>query len=68
MRMQITLKSGTQVTVDVEDFNIGRSNLDGDLVELKWTTPPERIAKLCYVRLDEIAAIVRLEDPAPETA
>ena len=63
MQMQITFKSGTQVTVDVEDFSIGRSNMSGELRELKWTTPDQFVAKLAYLNLDEVSAIVRVEDP-----
>ena len=62
MNMQVTFKSGAQVTVDAEDFSTGRSTVTGELRELKWTTPEEYAAKLCYLNLDEVAAIVRVEN------
>jgi hypothetical protein len=62
--MQITFKSGAQIEVDVEDFAIGRSPVSDRLVSLKWTTPETYTAKLGYLGdLDDIAAIVRIEDP-----
>lgn len=57
--MQITLKSGAQVTVDVDEFKVGRNAL-AQIVSLSWSTPNGFSSKLNYINLDEIAAIVTL--------
>jgi hypothetical protein len=58
VRMQITLKSGAQIEVDVEDFEIGRPATGGPITRLTWNTPDDWTRKLCNVDIDEIAAIV----------
>jgi hypothetical protein len=64
--MQITFKNGAQIEVDTTEINTRRNPVSDDLIALNWKTPPDFTAKLLYLRdLDDIAAIVRLEDPTP---
>ena len=72
MQIEITLKSGAQITADVEEFTTSVNRL-GDVVGIKWTTPPDSTRKLVDVDLTQIAAIVRVggvedtENPADVT-
>ncbi len=63
MKMQITMKSGAQIIVDIKDLSIRKNGL-GDLTRLEWTTPAEFSAKLVHLQLDQVAAVVRLADAA----
>ena len=54
--MVVTLKSGTQIRVQVTDYSIGRNRL-GDFARLKWTSAGAPAATLTYVDVDEIVAI-----------
>jgi hypothetical protein len=57
MKMEITLKSGTQIEVDVTEFTTGRNGLN-ELAKLNWTTPENWKRKLHTLEMDQIAAIV----------
>ena len=37
MKVQIVLKSGASIEVDLEELQIGRSPLNGELTSLTWT-------------------------------
>ena len=63
MRIQITLKSGAQIEVEVEEFISERNAITGALNRLKWETPRGWTAKLHTVEMSEIAAIVALRAP-----
>lgn len=61
MRMQITLKSGAQIEADVSEFTTKRNPITGDLTKLEWRTPDGHAAKLNYLDLKEVAAIVAVK-------
>ena len=65
MRAQITLKSGAQIEFDVEDLTSGRTPLTGALVKLQWVTPADWSRKLHFIEMDQVAAIVMLQDKDP---
>lgn len=60
MQAQITLKSGSQITVDIDKIGAGRRNITKELAELSWETPEDWTSKLFHLDIDEIAAIVVL--------
>ena len=62
MKMRLILRSGAQVDVDVTEFTVKRNRFDGSFVGLDWTTPVGYAAKLSFVRLEEVAAIVTLAE------
>lgn len=57
--LEITLKSGAQVQVDVQGWEIKKR--DGELSELVWQTPTGAKRKLTWVDLDEIACLVEVQ-------
>lgn len=59
-QMQITFKSGAQVTVDAEEVIVSRSRIDRTLEGVKWTTPHGWKSRLMAVELQEIACVVVL--------
>lgn len=61
-KMEITLKSGVQIVVDAIEITTERRNITGELVGMKWTAPDGWARKLHTVTLDEIAAIVLIEE------
>lgn len=61
MKLEITFKSGAQVTVEVSEFSSKRSTISGDLTELNWTTPNEWARKLHSINLTEIACLVAVD-------
>lgn len=66
MRMQITFTSGAQIVVDTDEFTSLRSRLDGSSLNgLNWTSPPDWTAKLHWLRLSEVVAIVAVRDGSP---
>lgn len=56
MKIRIVLKSGTQIVVDSETFDIAVDEY-GNPVTVKWRQP-ETGVKLRFVDTNEIAAIV----------
>lgn len=60
-QMQITFKSGAQVTVDVTG-DLNTQKRDGALVKMEWESPGDWHAKLHTVCLSEIVAVVLLDD------
>lgn len=64
MRMQITFKSGAQITVDVDEFSTGRSPATNELTRFGWTTPDAWTARLHTITLSEVAAIVAIRPDA----
>ena len=60
-QMQITFKSGAQVTVDCDEVTVSRSRVDHTLEGLKWTTPDGWKSRLMAVELQEIACVVVLK-------
>lgn len=69
MRMQITFRSGAQVTVGVSKFKTGRSPVTGRLASLDWSTPGDTDTWLHGLYdLDEVVAIVGIDDPEPAPA
>jgi hypothetical protein len=64
MRAQITLRGGAQIEVDITDLTTNRSPVSGGLTSLEWTTPDEWARKLHTVAVEEIVAIVVIQDGA----
>lgn len=56
MKMVITLRSGVQVRVDVDEGYAHRS-LTNELMELSWTTSDDWRAKLSSVTLDQVDCV-----------
>jgi hypothetical protein len=54
--LQITLRSGVQVTADATTVTTGRSPMNGELTKLEWDQ--SGATRLVWVRLEEVAAIV----------
>lgn len=64
MKMQITFRSGAQITVDVTEFSTGRSPVTNRLASLKWKTPDGATSWLHGIYdLEDIAAIVGIDGP-----
>ena len=62
MRAQITLRSGAQIEVDVVNLETTKNPGTQKITGMKWETPPNSTAKLHTVNLDEIVAIVVLQN------
>ena len=58
MKVQIVLKSGASIEVDLESFQIGRSPLNGELASLTWTDQEGGVG-LGFLDISEVAAITR---------
>lgn len=57
---EITLRSGTVVTVDATDVTVTRNKFTGELTAVDWVNGDEPTRKLMHVRVEEIAAVVVL--------
>ena len=57
MKMVVTLKSGTQIKADVEDYTTQRSPIFGELRGLKWRTTEQPSVVLSWLNPAEVAAI-----------
>jgi hypothetical protein len=69
MKMQITFRSGAQITVDVTEFSTARTPITDKLARLSWKTPENATSWLHGIYdLDDVAAIVAIEDPASSAA
>lgn len=62
MKAQITLRSGIQLVVDVEELTTERRALTKDLAKMNWVTPAGWLAKLHTIELEQILAIVLLRN------
>jgi len=62
MRVQITLKNGVQIEVDVDKLSTARNQSTNELTRLNWVTPEGWKRKLHTINLEEIVAIVVIED------
>ena len=58
MKGQIVLKSGASIEVDLEELQIGRSPLNGELTSLTWTDQEGGVG-LGFLNISEVAAITR---------
>ena len=58
MKVQIVLKSGASIEVDLEELQIGRSPLNGELTSLTWTDQDGGVG-LGFLNISEVAAITR---------
>lgn len=70
MRIQITLRSGAQIEVDVSRYKVEverdrRARVPDRISGISWRTPREWRAALEFIDAAEIAAVVAL---SPETA
>lgn len=65
MRAQITLKSGAQIEVDVTELSTTRDKYSAELTHMEWATPDGWRRKLHTIAIDEIVAIVLIEEPEP---
>ncbi|MFB9681249.1 DUF6221 family protein [Streptosporangium vulgare] len=54
--MIVTLRSGTQISVQVDEYKIGRNSFGG-LTALDWAGTVEADSRLRYLDLDEVAAV-----------
>lgn len=61
MKLEITFKSGAQVTVDASEFTSKRNQLSGDLTELNWVTPQDWKRKLNSIDLSQVACLVAVD-------
>lgn len=66
MIMILTMRGGAQLSIPVDKFETGRSPLDGSLTKLNWTRPAGADTRLCWVDLDQIAAIHCIDEPAQD--
>lgn len=64
--MRVILKSGTEILVDLTAFTVQQSPVTGDLIELKWTAAEDATSTLNYVRVDDVSAILRIDEPGDE--
>jgi hypothetical protein len=62
MKMRIIFKSGAIVDVDVTEFTIGESKLNHVLTSLEWRWDSYMTTVLKFIRLDEIVAILRVDE------
>lgn len=60
-RTEITLRSGAVVVFDSTHLKVTRNGL-GKLSELNWTTPAGADRTLMWIDLDEIVAVVFVEE------
>ena len=58
MKVQIVLKSGASIEVDLEELQIGRSPMSGELTSLTWTDQEGGVG-LGFLDISEVAAITR---------
>ena len=58
MKVQIMLKSGASIEVDLEAFQVGRSPISGELTSLTWTGQEGGVG-LGFLDISEVAAITR---------
>lgn len=56
MKVQIMLKSGASIEVDLEELQIGRSPISGELTSLTWTGQEGGVG-LQFLDISEVAAI-----------
>ena len=56
MKVQIMLKSGASIEVDLEAFQVGRSPISGELTSLTWTGQEGGVG-LLFLDISEVAAI-----------
>lgn len=66
MQMELILNSGAKVTVDVDDMTLERNNFSKELTKLKWTNPEKAERALMYVRLEDVSAIVLIDEKEAE--
>lgn len=64
--MRLIFKSGASTDVDVDEYTVSRNKFDGSFSGLNWTTPDGYAAKLSYVRLEEVAALVAIAEPGDD--
>lgn len=66
--VEITLKSGNVIIADASEFSVQRNALLG-IVGVKWKTPEEAERALMHIDVDQIAAVVFVDEKkeAPTT-
>jgi hypothetical protein len=57
--MRIYLKGGGNFAVKVTEFTVRRDQLTGEFNQLDWKADDGAMARLRYLALDQVAAIVR---------
>lgn len=65
MKVQITLRSGAQLLVDMDDLEADKSIKTQQITRMWWTTPEGMAAELHTINLDQIDAIVAFRE-APD--
>jgi hypothetical protein len=58
VKLEITFKSGAQVSVDVADWTLTKNG--SDLDKLEWTTPDKGRRRLVRADLNEIVCVVEV--------
>ena len=53
--MVVTLRSGVQIKMDVDEFSTGHSPIGGDLRSLKWSGTSD--TELNWLDLSEVVAV-----------
>lgn len=57
-RLEITMKSGTTISVDIETWTVKRNPLSGEFTSLEWVTPEGAKRRLVSINLSDIDLIV----------
>lgn len=68
MRVQITLKSGTQIVVNVDRFALAYDGPNDRITGVNWKHDPAGGDLLSGIVRSEIAAAVLLDAPPPHAA
>jgi len=65
MKVHITLKSGVTVQADVSRWVTVRSKIvsPGELIGFRWEDSTHGSTELCYVRLEDVSAVVVVREP-----
>lgn len=64
MRIELLFRNGARVEADVDDVTTERHRVTNALASASWNTPPDWTAKLQWVDLSEILAVVVKRDPS----
>lgn len=75
-RVEITFRSGAKVRVDVDEWTTRRAPGTGELVSIEWKHATQGRARgaagqtgrhptrdLTYIRVEDVAAVVLVDDP-----
>lgn len=60
--MRLVFKGGAVVDADVTEFSTGHHPLTGEITKLSWKSPEGARVKLSNINVDQLAAVLRVED------